>query len=130
MAQGMEYYLRFLRRFPNVQSLAAAREEEVLKIWQGLGYYSRARNMHAAARQIVLERNGVFPPSFRELQTLKGVGLYTAAAVASIAFREPVPAVDGNVNRVLARLFGIEEPLLTPGFVQRVWALATSLTDP
>jgi A/G-specific adenine glycosylase len=106
--QGRDYYLRFLERFPDLESLAAAKEEEVLKIWQGLGYYSRARNMHAAAKQ-VKEGGGIFPASYSGLIALKGIGRYTAAAVSSMAFGEPRAVVDGNVHRVLSRLLGIEE---------------------
>ena len=105
--QGRDYWLRFMERFPTVEALAAASEDEVLRQWQGLGYYSRARNMHAAARQIV--EQGGFPRTVEGLRSLKGVGDYTAAAVGSMAFNLPAAAVDGNVYRVLARHFGIEE---------------------
>ena len=107
--QGIDYYYRFLERFPDVFSLAKATEEEVLKLWQGLGYYSRARNLHSAARMVVDKFNGVFPGSFEGLKQLKGVGEYTAAAIASISFGESVPVIDGNVARVLSRLYAIEE---------------------
>ena len=106
--QGIGYYLRFLERFPNVASLASASEEEVLKVWQGLGYYSRARNLHQAARQIITHHNGILPSSYHGLISLKGVGAYTAAAVASIAFGLPHAVLDGNVFRVLTRLFAKE----------------------
>ena len=105
--QGVVYYRRFMASFPDVQSLAASSEEQVLRVWQGLGYYSRARNLHQAAREIATDRNGRFPTSYEEWLQLKGVGPYTAAAVASIAFGEPVPAIDGNVCRVLARIFAL-----------------------
>ncbi len=109
--QGTDYWLRFMERFPTVEALAAASEDEVLRLWQGLGYYSRARNMHAAARQVVAL--GGFPKSIEGLRALKGVGDYTAAAVGSMAFGLPAAAVDGNVYRVLARHFGIDVPINT-----------------
>ena len=109
--QGRNYWLRFMQRFPTVEALAAASEDDVLRQWQGLGYYSRARNMHAAARQIVAM--GGFPHTIEGLRALKGVGDYTAAAVGSIAFNLPVAAVDGNVYRVLARHYGIDTPINT-----------------
>lgn len=107
--QGLDYWLRFMQRFPAVADLAAADEDEVLRLWQGLGYYSRARNLHAAAKQIV--ELGRFPETLEEIKRLKGVGDYTAAAIGSIAFGLPVAAVDGNVYRVLARYFGISTPI-------------------
>jgi A/G-specific adenine glycosylase len=113
IGQGWDYYLRFLEKFPDLDSLAAAREEEVLKIWQGLGYYSRARNMHAAARDIVSRLHGRFPDTYNEIRKLKGVGDYTAAALASIAFKISTPVVDGNVLRLISRFFGIGEPVDT-----------------
>ena len=106
--QGMPYYLNFVAHFPNVKDLAAASEQDVLMLWQGLGYYSRARNLHQCAQKIVDEYAGVFPKTYSELIKLKGIGPYTAAAVASIAFGEKVPVIDGNVFRVLSRLLGIE----------------------
>ena len=109
--QGTAYWLRFMERFPKVEALAAASEDEVLRLWQGLGYYSRARNMHAAARQIV--EQGGFPRTIEGLNALKGVGHYTAAAVGSMAFGLPAAAVDGNVYRVLSRHFGIDVPINT-----------------
>ena len=108
--QGTEYFLRFIERFPNIESLATASENEVLKMWQGLGYYSRARNLHFASRQIMIDFGGIFPNTFSEILKLKGVGDYTAAAIASIAFGLPHAAVDGNVYRVLSRIFGIATP--------------------
>ncbi len=110
VAQGTAYYLRFLERFPDVMSLATASPDEVMKVWEGLGYYSRARNMHAAARHIAGERGGRFPTTYEDLLALKGVGPYTAAAVASIAFGEAVPVLDGNVFRVVSRLFALPLP--------------------
>ena len=109
--QGTDYWLRFMERFPTVESLAAATEDEVLRLWQGLGYYSRARNMHAAARQIV--EQGGFPRTIEGLHALKGVGDYIAAAVGSMAFGLDTAAVDGNVYRVLARHYGIDVPINT-----------------
>lgn len=105
------YYERFLERFPDLRSLASAGEEEVLAAWKGLGYYRRARNLHACAKQALAEYGGELPRSYRALRRLKGIGEYTAAAVASIAFGEPKGAVDGNVLRVMARYLGIEEPV-------------------
>ncbi len=113
VAQGAGYYERFTERFPDVASLAAADEDEVLKLWQGLGYYSRARNLHAAAREVAGRRGGAFPDTFAGLRSLPGVGDYTAAAVASIAFGRPCAAVDGNVYRVLSRLFDVDEAIDT-----------------
>lgn len=109
--QGTSYFLRFIERFPDVVSLANAHEDEVLKIWQGLGYYSRARNMHVAALQIKNEFQGLFPCTYTGIRSLKGVGDYTAAAIASISFGFPYPAIDGNVYRVLSRIFGITAPI-------------------
>lgn len=109
--QGHDYFLRFIERFPDIKSLALAPEDDVLKIWQGLGYYSRARNLHTAAKQIMEKFNGVFPASHSDILLLKGVGEYTAAAVASIVYDLPCPVVDGNVFRVLSRLFAIGVPI-------------------
>ena len=111
VSQGMEYYLRFTERWPSVIDLAQATEEEVLKMWQGLGYYSRARNLHQCALQVVEQYHGQFPADFEQLKKLKGIGEYTAAAIASIAFGLPHAVVDGNVYRVLSRLFDIETPI-------------------
>lgn len=109
--QGWEYWERFMRRWPTVEALAAATEDEVLREWQGLGYYSRARNLHYAARQIVAR--GSFPNTIEDIKKLKGVGDYTAAAIGSIAFNLPIAVVDGNVYRVLSRYFGIDTPINT-----------------
>lgn len=111
VAQGMAYYERFTERFPQVESLAAASEDEVLKLWQGLGYYSRARNLHAAAKQIVETFGGRFPQRLDDVRSLRGVGEYTAAAICSAAFDAPCAVVDGNVYRVLARLFDVALPI-------------------
>lgn len=109
-----EYFLRFMRQFPDATALATASEESVLKCWEGLGYYSRARNLQKAARQIMTEWNGEFPHTMAALRSLPGIGPYTAGAIASLAFNEPTPAIDGNVKRVSARLFGIRENIDAP----------------
>jgi len=111
VAQGIPYYLKFIEHFPLVQDLANANEEKVLKLWQGLGYYSRARNLHATAKNIVENYKGEFPDTYKELLKLKGVGDYTASAIASISFNRPEPVVDGNVYRVLSRHYGIKTPI-------------------
>lgn len=123
--QGRDYWLRFMQRFPTVEALATASEDEVLRLWQGLGYYSRARNMHAAARQIV--EQGGFPQTIEGLRALKGVGDYIAAAVGSMAFGLPAAAVDGNFYRVLARHFGIDVPINTTRGKHTFEALAREL---
>ncbi|MDR1369792.1 MAG: A/G-specific adenine glycosylase [Dysgonamonadaceae bacterium] len=111
--QGLDYYSRFVSRFPDVFELAGAEEDEVLKYWQGLGYYSRARNLHASAKMIVEEYNGKFPEKYEDILHLKGVGEYTAAAIISFAWNRPYPTVDGNVFRFLSRLLAIEVPIDT-----------------
>jgi A/G-specific adenine glycosylase len=113
VAQGTPYYLKFLESFPTIYDLAAAEEKEVLRLWQGLGYYSRARNLHFTAKKVVSDYDGIFPRSAKELIKLKGLGQYTAAAIASFSFQEVVPAIDGNVYRVLSRLFGIDTDILS-----------------
>ncbi len=113
VVQGLPYYQKFINAYPDVNSLAVASEQEVLNLWQGLGYYSRARNLHYTAKDIVNNSQGVFPKSYKELLKLKGVGDYTAAAIASFCYNEPVAVVDGNVYRLLARLFGIDTPINT-----------------
>ncbi len=125
VAQGYAYYQRFIERFPNLESLAAAEENEVLKYWQGLGYYSRARNLHQAAISV----NGVFPVRYEDILKLKGVGIYTAAAICSFAYNQPHAVVDGNVYRVLSRFFGINEPI-DSGKGKKIFAsLAHDLLD-
>lgn len=125
VAQGYAYYQRFIERFPNLDSLAAAEENEVLKYWQGLGYYSRARNLHQAAISV----NGVFPVKYEDILKLKGVGIYTAAAICSFAYNQPHAVVDGNVYRVLSRFFGINEPI-DSGKGKKIFAsLAHDLLD-
>lgn len=113
VAQGISYYQQFTERFPSVYDLANASEDEVLKLWQGLGYYSRARNLHETAKNVVANYDGTFPRNYHEIKNLKGIGTYTAAAIASIAFGLPYPAIDGNIYRVLARFFGISSPVDT-----------------
>lgn len=125
VAQGYAYYQRFIERFPNLESLAASEENEVLKYWQGLGYYSRARNLHQAAISV----NGVFPVKYEDILKLKGVGTYTAAAICSFAYNQPHAVVDGNVYRVLSRFFGIIEPI-DSGKGKKIFAsLAHDLLD-
>lgn len=125
IAQGREYWERFMAQYPTVQDLAAAHEDEVLKLWQGLGYYSRARNLHTAAKQIVAL--GHFPDTLEGIKQLKGVGDYTAAAIGSFAFDIPAAVVDGNVYRVLARYFGIDTPINSTQGKKEFAALAQSL---
>jgi len=114
VAQGMPYFFAFTEAFPTVFDLAKASEQEVLKLWQGLGYYSRARNLHKTAQHIAFELNGKFPDNYKDLLSLKGVGDYTAAAIASFSYNEAVPVVDGNVFRVLSRVFDIEADISQP----------------
>ena len=111
VVQGIPYYEKFIKTYPTVDALAAASEQDVLKLWEGLGYYSRARNLHKAAQQVAQEYGGVFPNSYLGLLKLKGVGPYTAAAIASICFQEKVPVVDGNVFRLISRIFSIQEDI-------------------
>ena len=126
--QGRPYWERFMRRWPTVEQLAAATEDEVLREWQGLGYYTRARNLHTAARQVVAR--GGFPATIEGPRSLKGVGDYTAAAIGSIAFELPAAVVDGNVYRVLARHYGIKTPINTTEGKKEFTALAQSLLPP
>ncbi len=127
--QGLPYYHSFLKNFPDLNSLASAPTQKVLKQWQGLGYYSRARNLHHAAKQIVKEKNGKFPSEFDELLRLKGIGHYTAAAVASIAFNKPHAVVDGNVMRVLSRLFAVSLPVNSASGIKFFREKADSVLD-
>ena len=129
VAQGLPYFNAFLANFPTVFELAKASEEQVLKLWQGLGYYSRARNLHQTAKIIAFERNGEFPTSYDELLKLKGVGTYTAAAIASFAYHEVVPVVDGNVFRVLARYFDVETDIASATAKKEFTKLARELID-
>ena len=127
VAQGMPYFLSFTTAFPTVFDLAKANEEQVLKLWQGLGYYSRARNLHQTAQYIATELNGIFPDTYIDLLKLKGVGEYTAAAIASFAYNEVVPVVDGNVFRVLSRIFDIETDIAQASAKKEFAALAFEL---
>jgi A/G-specific adenine glycosylase len=127
VAQGLPYFLSFTEAFPTVFDLAKASEEEVLKLWQGLGYYSRARNLHRTAKEVAFEGNGVFPKTYTDLLKLKGVGEYTAAAIASFAYNENVPVVDGNVFRVLSRYFDFETDIASAGAKKEFTALAQEL---
>lgn len=127
VAQGLPYFLRFTEAFPTVFDLAKATEEEVLKLWQGLGYYSRARNLHKTAQQVAFDYDGVFPESYAELLKLKGIGEYTAAAIASFAYNESVPVVDGNVYRVLSRYFEVETDIASSGAKKEFMQLAAEL---
>ena len=108
VSQGLPYYINFINAFPSVKDLANAEEQQILKLWQGLGYYSRARNLHFTAKYVMENHNGVFPNSYEELLKLKGIGTYTAAAIASFSSNESVAVLDGNVFRVLSRVFNVE----------------------
>ena len=130
VVQGLDYYNRFTSRFPDIQSLAEAEQVEVLKYWQGLGYYSRARNLHEAAKDIWRRLNGIFPDQYDDILALKGIGEYTAAAIVSLAWNRPYPVVDGNVYRVLGRLFAIETPIDTGKGKKEYQELATMLMPP
>ncbi len=130
VVQGMPYYYKFIEAFPTVTDLARADEREVLRLWQGLGYYSRARNLHRTAQIIVTEYGGKFPQTYHELLKLKGIGPYTAAAIASFAFNESVAVLDGNVYRVLSRIFGIETDIASHAAKAEFTSLANQLIDP
>lgn len=128
--QGIGYYYRFISRFPDIKSLFETDEQEVLKYWQGLGYYSRARNLHAAARQIKQEHGGKFPSTYNEIIKLKGIGEYTAAAISSFSFNLPHPVLDGNVKRVISRFFGIQGPVDDRNVTEMVIKKLHSVFDP
>ena len=130
IAQGLPYYLDFVESFPDVEHLAAADEATVLKHWQGLGYYSRARNLHQAAQTIVGQYGGKFPDTYAEVLSLKGIGEYTAAAILSFAFDQPYAVLDGNVYRVLARLFDLHDNILDNASAAKFRRLAQELLDP
>jgi len=130
VAQGLPYYESFVKTFPKIEDLARASEQEILKLWQGLGYYSRARNLHFTAKHIVTQLNGRFPDNYADLLKLKGVGDYTASAISSFCFNEKAPTIDGNVYRVLARFFGIETPINTPKAKKEFKLLANELITP
>ncbi|MBO5079694.1 MAG: A/G-specific adenine glycosylase, partial [Bacteroidaceae bacterium] len=127
VAQGYDYFVRFMQRFPDVFTLAEAEEDEVMKYWQGLGYYSRARNLHAAAKQIA--EWGAFPTDYKEVLSLKGVGEYTAAAICSFAYDMPCAVVDGNVYRVLSRWLGIDTPIDSTEGKKQFALVASELLD-
>jgi A/G-specific adenine glycosylase len=127
VVQGLPYYHKFTDAFPTVFDLANASEQEVLRLWQGLGYYTRARNLHKCAKVVAESYNGIFPSRSVELQKLPGIGHYTAAAIASLAFNEKVAVIDGNVFRVLSRVFGIDTPINTPEGLKRFTTLANEL---
>jgi A/G-specific adenine glycosylase len=122
-----EYFARFMTRFPTVADLAAAHQDEVLGLWSGLGYYSRARNMHRAAQDVVALHGGVFPRDSETLQTLPGIGRSTAAAVASLCFGEPIAILDGNVKRVLTRYLGFKDDLASSKVEKELWAIAQTM---
>jgi len=129
VAQGLPYYEAFIKQFPRISDLATADEEAVLHLWQGLGYYSRARNLHLTAKMIHENNHGAFPNNYQELLKLKGVGPYTAAAIASFAFGETVALVDGNVYRVLARIFGNQTNIASSAAYKTFFELASQLID-
>jgi A/G-specific adenine glycosylase len=127
--QGVNYYLSFVREFPDIKKLAVAPENKIMKLWQGLGYYTRARNLHSTAKHIATEFNGKFPDTYLKLIELKGIGPYTAAAIASIAYNQPHAAVDGNVYRVLARVFGLHTAIDSISGKKEFSMLANELID-
>lgn len=129
VAQGLSYYERFITSFPDIKSLAKADIQDVLKVWQGLGYYSRARNLHAGAFYVLQQLKGTIPANYEELLKIKGVGEYTAAAIASFAFDIPVPVVDGNVNRVISRIFGVHDPINATSGVKEIKKIAGQILD-
>ena len=126
----LPYFERFIARFPDIQSLAEAEQAEVFRLWEGLGYYSRARNLHKAAKVLLIEHNGEFPSTFKELESLPGVGRYTAAAIASIAFNQPVAAVDGNIKRIYARLLNYHGIYGSPVFGKTIAEFAQEILPP
>ncbi len=129
ITQGLPYYLAFVKKFPTVFDLAKANETAVLNLWQGLGYYSRARNLHVTAKHVSNELNGMFPDNYDDLLKLRGIGDYTASAIASICFDQPTPVVDGNVYRFLSRYFGIKTPINASKANKEFKSLAQQLID-
>jgi len=130
VSQGLPYYLKFVKNYPTVSDLALADEEKVLKDWEGLGYYSRARNLHAAAKEVYSKYNGEFPKTYEEILSLRGIGPYTAAAIGSFAFNLPYPVVDGNVQRVIARIFGITDPVNSSKGKKAIEEVLKEMFDP
>lgn len=129
VSQGIGHYLKFVSRFPDLKTLAAATEEDVLKTWQGMGYYTRARNLYKTAVLITDSYNGIFPGTLEELVKLPGIGSYTAAAIASIAYRYPVPTIDANVIRIIARLYGMQQDIHSAGLKKKIETLTMELLD-
>ncbi|MFP4557051.1 MAG: A/G-specific adenine glycosylase [Bacteroidales bacterium] len=129
VVQGIGYYYRFIESFPTVKALAGAKEDEVLKVWQGLGYYTRARNLHAASKLIMEKYDGKLPESYDELLKIRGIGPYSAGAIASFAFNMPVPAIDGNVYRIIARVFGLFASPYTASGRREFFSLVNDLMD-
>jgi A/G-specific adenine glycosylase len=127
--QGLDYFNKFVDAYPTIQDLANASEDEVLKLWQGLGYYSRARNLHFTAKHITQQYNGIFPETYKDMLGLKGVGEYTAAAIMSFCYNQPYPVIDGNVYRVLSRIFGVETPIDSTTGKKEFKGLAEELID-
>lgn len=127
--QGLSYYIDFINKFPDIKTLAVASQDEVLKIWEGLGYYRRAIHMHIAANQILTQFNGAFPSDFEQILTLKGIGEYTAAAISSIAFNEPRAVVDGNVIRVITRMFYLKGDIFKASVKNKIRKIANDLID-
>jgi A/G-specific adenine glycosylase len=129
VAQGLDYYKQFITTFPTIKELANADIDKVMKVWQGLGYYTRARNLHAAAKQIIADYNGKLPTSYKELLKIKGLGPYSAGAIASFAFKEAIPAIDGNVYRVLSRIYGLFASSETSNGKKEFFNLTMELID-
>ena len=127
--QGYDYFKRFIDRFPDIITLANSEEQDVLIIWQGLGYYSRARNIHSAAKKIMKEFNGIFPNKYEDILNLKGIGEYSAGAIASLAFKKPYPAIDGNVQRVISRLYEIDKPISSANGKNEIKSIVLSIMD-
>jgi A/G-specific adenine glycosylase len=127
--QGLPYYLKFIDTYPTVEDMASADESEILSLWQGLGYYSRARNMHHTAKIITEEYNGIFPSTYKEVLALKGIGEYTAAAILSFSFKQAYPVIDGNVFRVISRLYNISKPIDKPEGKREIEEAVHSIFD-